>query len=55
MEMNQQLKDSSMNIAGVFLDTMPEKDFERFSKQKLHHQLSYFFCWCELMRDEHEA
>ena len=52
--MNQELKDSAQELVTVFLDTMPEDVFKRYSEQKLHHQLSYFFCWATLVKEEVE-
>lgn len=47
--MDQQTKEAAELAAGMFLETMPEDVAQRYFKQKLHHQLAYFFCWCQEM------
>ncbi len=55
MEMTQDLKNGSQHLVQMFLQTMPEEDMKRYKSKKLHHQLSYFYCWAEIMRCEHES
>lgn len=50
--MNQELKEESDKLVALFLETMPPENYQRYSKQKLHHQLSYFYCWATLIKDE---
>ena len=52
--MTQEIKERGETVAEMFLDTMPEDVFKRYSKEKLHHQLAFFFCWCEVMQQQQE-
>ncbi len=53
MEMSEALKRDGEKAAELFLDTMPVDVYERFAEKKLHHQLAYFFCWVEILKEEH--
>ena len=50
--MNRELKEYGETVAGIFLETMPEDIRTRYMTKKLHHQLAFFFCWCEEMQEE---
>ena len=50
MEMNDAVKAEAEKAAEHFLNTMPKQNFERYKKQKLHHQLAYFYSWCTIIQ-----
>ncbi len=48
--MNAERAREGERVAEIFLDTIPPDVFDRLKEKNLHHQLAYFYCWVEEMK-----